>query len=149
LLVHEKVQQQTEKELLDYEKLLKSRTLFPKELISKLTSIKQLLSPGQVLKEEVIDWMVNYTVEPSSALSMVQLVKTVSTYICKMIVKHWREEQQSLPARTKNCITKNHYRTFCTTPAIFHCIQCCWMPISIRTRTKRMQEPIKKKTKFP
>jgi hypothetical protein len=85
LLVHEKVQQRTEKERSDYEKLLKSRTLFPKELISKLTSIKQLLSPGQVLKEDVIDWMVNYTVEPSSALSMVQLAKTVSTYICKTI----------------------------------------------------------------
>jgi hypothetical protein len=103
-IYYESVQQRSAGELVEYTNLIRSGEIFTKDVLILAIDIAQFLGPGYTVQQKVIDWMVNYTNDAASALSMAHVAKRVSKYIYDQVDRYWNEKK--LPKRTRKSQNK-------------------------------------------
>jgi hypothetical protein len=109
-IYYESVQQRSAGELVEYTNLIRSGEIFTKDVLILAIDIAQFLGPGYTVQQKVIDWMVNYTNDAASALSMAHVAKRVSKYIYDQVDHYWNGKKNYRSERGK-VRTRNRYQS--------------------------------------
>jgi hypothetical protein len=110
-IYYESVQQRSAGELVEYTNLIRSGEIFTKDVLIPAIGIAQFLGPEYTVKQKVIDWMVNYTNDAASALSMAHVAKRVSKYIYDQVDRYWNEKKKHYQSERGKVRTRNRYQS--------------------------------------